>query len=180
MSSAAPLCPVAGNQGRKRWVAGWSQWRACAWLRGPAAGVCVVSGAGCRHTRCGGSQSRQQGPGPMTGSLQLRDPGCPCVSPLAAQQWSPAMVHQAGSLQVHSVCAAVGSQPGGPCWCLVLRGLDWLPMLSRAPVGGGWWVRSREGGMQLVGISECKSMLGESWDICRGPQSCAGSWSCPR
>lgn len=63
------------------------------------------------------------------------------------------VVHQAGSLQVHSVCVAVGSQPGDPCWCLVLkghRGLDWLPVLFP---GSGWWglMGKKQGGRDAVG-----------------------------
>lgn len=120
VSSAVPVCPVCWELGQEVVVAGWSQWHACAWLWSPAAGVCVVSGAGCRHTRCGGSQSRQQGPGPMTGSLQLCDPGCPCVSPLGVfTTVEPSDVHQAGSLQMHSVCMAGG---GSARWSTLVSG----------------------------------------------------------
>lgn len=110
--------------------------------------------------RCGGSQSRQQGPGPMIGSLQLCDPGCPCVSPLAAQLLprrvlsSGAQRCASGRQPASAQCApGSGGQPGGPCWSLVLkghRGLDWLPVLFP---GSGLWglVGKKQEGRDSVG-----------------------------
>ena len=45
----------------------WSLRHAHIWLGRPAAGACVMAGAGCRHTHSGGEQSRYQGSGPGVG-----------------------------------------------------------------------------------------------------------------
>lgn len=175
MSPVVPLCPVTGNQGRKRW-----------WLE-PVACMCLAVGTSCRCL-CGGRgrlQTHNVGPGPMTGSLQLRDPGCPCVSPLAAQS-SPRCVHSMCIKQAACKCTVCvwqreASQVVHACVWYSRTTEAWTgcQCCSRALAGGGWRVRSRKGGIRLVGISECKSMSGESWEICRGSQSCASSWFCP-
>lgn len=113
------------------------------------------------------------------------DPGCPCVSPLAAQS-SPRCVHSMCIKQAACKCTVCvwqreASQVVHACVWYSRTTEAWTgcQCCSRALAGGGWRVRSRKGGIRLVGISECKSMSGESWEICRGSQSCASSWFCP-
>lgn len=54
------------------------------WLQGPAAGACVVSGAGCKHTHSGGGRDKQQELAPTAGSLAAVGALVPAYNTVAA------------------------------------------------------------------------------------------------
>lgn len=92
-SSVVPPGSAAWAQGRSSDGQSWR--RAHTWLWRPAAGACVVAGAGHRLTRSGGEQGQSRGLGPSVGPRQLRGPWQVVYSPRAAE--SPhRCVHNSG------------------------------------------------------------------------------------